>query len=493
MQIESIDQKGLLISLVREYSELFHDQYGEPFAVVRADSHREIWPVRSKSLKSWICKLSWNQYGIAPSGSVLSDALRVIEGLACFESPEHKLHNQLAWDNDAIYYDLSDSRWRAVRIDHAGWDIVDPPILFRRYAHQKAQVEPIKADAKEYTEFLSQYFNVKNEHDERLLLVTIATYAVPSIVHPASVLYGCPGSAKSTTLRLIKELIDPSVISQLALPRNEGELIQQLAHHYFCSYDNISQLSDWISDALCRCITGAGFSKRKLYTNDDDVIFQLKRPVGLNGINVVPRNGDLLERSVLMELKKPATYAPEDELWRQFQKDKARILGDLFATISRALDSEDPEPISNVRMADYLRWGEAIGRALGYGKNAFVNVYLENSKTRNIEALQAHPVGPVILELMRHTDEWKGSASDLLVELERIAKGLQISTRTGRWPKSPSALTRRLNEVKANLQNVGITFEVTKSGDRRITVRKNAVQAVQAVQAVHTGNTSYIL
>lgn len=217
-------------------------------------------------------------------------------------------------------------------------------------------------------------------------------------------------------------------------------------------------------------------------TNDDDVIFLLKRCVGLNGINIVPRNGDLLERAILAGLKKPETYIPEDVLWGQFQKDKPKILGALFSIISGALDSEDPEPVANVRMADYIRWGEALARVLGYGKNVFVKAYLRNSERRNIEALEAHPLGPPILELMRRTNEWKGRSSELLAQLERIADSEKISMRTGRWPKSPSALSRRLNEVKANLENVGITFEVSKSGDRRIRLWKNTAQRAQAVQ-----------
>ena len=48
--------------------------------------------------------------------------------------------------------------------------------------------------------------------------------------------------------------------------------------------DNLSHLSTWLSDALCRLATGGGFSTRELYTHDEEKLFDAQRPVILNGI-----------------------------------------------------------------------------------------------------------------------------------------------------------------------------------------------------------------
>jgi hypothetical protein len=100
------------------------------------------------------------------------------------------------------------------------------------------------------------------------------------------------------------------------------------------------------------------------------------------------------------------------------------------------------------------------------------NAYLKNGEIRDIEALEAHPLGPAIVALMQRTDEWKGKPSKLLAELEEIAGEERISTKSGGWPKSPSALSRRLSEIRTNLQNIGIGFDVTKSGDRSVRIWK---------------------
>jgi hypothetical protein len=98
--------------------------------------------------------------------------------------------------------------------------------------------------------------------------------------HPALVLYGEKATAKSTLQELIKMLVDPSVIRTLAFSRNIEGMIQKLAHNYICYFDNVSKISESISDILCRAVTGSGFSKRELFTNDDDVIYNFIRCIG---------------------------------------------------------------------------------------------------------------------------------------------------------------------------------------------------------------------
>ena len=90
-------------------------------------------------------------------------------------------------------------------------------------------------------------------------------------------LHGEQGSAKTTLQELIKMLVDPSIVKTLTFPRDINELVQQLSHNYIAYYDNISVIKEQISDALCRAVTGSGFSKRQLYTDDDDIIYNFQK------------------------------------------------------------------------------------------------------------------------------------------------------------------------------------------------------------------------
>ncbi len=115
-------------------------------------------------------------------------------------------------------------------------------------------------------------------------------------------LHGEQGSAKSTLQELIKMLVDPSSILTLTFPRDINELVQKLSHNYIAYFDNMSNIPEWISDQLCRAVTGSGFSKRELYSDDDDIIYNFKRCIGLNGINLAATKADLLDRGIIIEL-----------------------------------------------------------------------------------------------------------------------------------------------------------------------------------------------
>ena len=54
---------------------------------------------------------------------------------------------------------------------------------------------------------------------------------------------------------------------------------------------------------MCKAVTGIGHTKRELYTNDNDIIYEHRRCLGLNGINVALTEADALDRSIFIELE----------------------------------------------------------------------------------------------------------------------------------------------------------------------------------------------
>lgn len=274
-------QADRLVALVTtEGVELFHDDLGDGFARVPVREHREIWRCGSKSkdFKRWLARQFWESEQKAPNSDALSAALNVIEAKARFDGEEHRLHNRVAFHEDAIWYDLADRDWRAVRVTSSGWEVVaEPPILFRRYSHQRPQPEPTRgSDLRD----LLRFVNLRDPSQGLLLLVYVVCCFVPEVPHPIPVLHGPQGSAKTTLFRMLRGLVDPSATAVLSFPRDATELVQQLSHHWAPFYDNISHMPDWTSDLLCRAVTGEGFSKRELYSDDEDIIYQFRRCVG---------------------------------------------------------------------------------------------------------------------------------------------------------------------------------------------------------------------
>jgi hypothetical protein len=323
--------------------------------------------------------------------------------------------------------------------------------------------------------------NIKDEDNKLLLKCYIVALFIPEIPKPILMLHGEQGSAKSTLQELIKMLVDPSIIRTLSFPRDINELIQQLSHNHIAYFDNISNINDWYSDQLCRAVTGSGFSKRRLYTDDDDIIYSFKRCIGFNGINLGASKADLLDRGLIIQLER----IPKDnrrkveDIWSDFEKIKAQLLGYIFDILVKVLQIRKNGGIrskGHPRMADFAEVAEIISRCMEYQDNKFLTAYYKNIGLQTAQALEASPVATAIIQLMDSRTGWNGTATELLNELEAVAVSLKINTKSNKlWPSAPNSLSRRLNEVKTNLREIGIIIERpvdTTTNTRRIEIRK---------------------
>lgn len=443
--------------------ELFTDQQGVPHAAFTVKGHREIWPLDSKRFTDWLASLMWHQFKIAPKEETVKSVLSVMRAEAQNNGVVHPLEVRVAWHDGAIYYDMSDPAWRAVKITAESWSIVnDPPILFRRFPHMAPQVEPKRGGK------LSDFFTLVRVPDKQnmpLYGAMMVTSLVPDIAHPIWYLCGPPGSTKSEWVRLERDLLDPSAMSLSSMPRSRDELIQFLDHNYIASLDNISYISADVADLLCKGCTGESFSKRKLYTDKDDVIFRYKRCIRITSVYMVATAPDLLERTIITRMKMvpDCERRTVDDIQRDFEVMRPYVLGAIFDALSGAMSLRSEVKLDTLpRLADFCLWGEAVARALGYEPWEFVNAYRRSLDTQNNQALDANPVGAAIVALMsegRHTDpEFIGTHTDLLKELERVANDYDLDTRG--LPSAPNALSNKLSLLTQNLIRAGIEVEV---------------------------------
>ena len=472
----------LLEEATREAT-LFVDQFKQPYAHIAVHDHYETMPISSKAFARFLQRTA---YQLSPSSAnkiAIETAQQQIEAAALFNGSTHTLHNRIAQHGDDLYYDLSDEGHRAIRVTAEGWSIVDrPPILFRRETHQQPQREPTSGgDLTELFEFIPVTKNAQS-----LLLVWLAACLIPEIAHPILILHGPQGSGKSTAFRYLRSLIDPSIMQTMSLPRCDA-ITQMLSHHWFNPLDNIDGFSREVSDVLCRAVTGDAQMKRAHYTNDDDFIYQYRRCIGINGINIAATRPDLLDRSILIALDRilETERRTEKALQERWHALQPRIFAGLLDALSRAMRIYPTIELKHTpRMADFAYWGCAIAEAMDIDREIFLDAYADNIEQQNQEALTSMPMGEAVIALMQETDEWQGTPSQLLSALEQKAASLRLNTAARTWPKAANAVTRRMNEIRANLEQAGIEVDSGKSGRRSITLKKSCANTVQTAQTV---------
>ena len=361
----------LLVQLATENSSfLFKDQYGTAHAQVRIADHDEIIRVESSKFKRYLSRLFYDKNGSkVVNAESITNAIQVIQAKAEYEGQTIPLSLRVAWYNGNIYYDLSNDKWQCVRISQEGWEVVDstPIPMFVRF-NQTPQVDPDRNYEQNIFDRFLQLTNLKQDEDRILLKVYIVSLFIPDIPHAMLILHGEKGSAKSTLQTMIKLLSDPAKPTLLTIHSDRSEFIQQLAHNHIAYYDNVKNTPGWLSDEACKAVTGIGQSKRKLYTDDDEIIYEYNRCLGFNGINISLSEPDALDRSMMIELDRISKEKRkvESDIMKEFMQLRPQLLGFIFDILVRALQIKSTIKLNDLpRMADFALWGEAIARGSG--------------------------------------------------------------------------------------------------------------------------------
>lgn len=409
--------------------------------------------------------------------SIGVEALNTIINTMCakarYEGEKITTYMRAAFHEGTIYYDLANGYY--VKISPKGYKLRKKvPIHFERNEMMLPQCLPEEGEMEDIW-LLKRYFNVKYKADYILLIVHIICAFIPDIPHHILILLGNQGSAKSTTSRMIKKIVDPSKVDISSMPRNIEDLIIQATSSYMLVLDNLNDIKKEYNAVFCQLATGGHYNKRKLYTDDESVIFPLQSNVILNGINYVTEQPDLLDRSIVVPLKpiKSKDRRTEKEIFEEFDEELPLVINAIFIIISKAKAIHKELQIENLpRMADAVKWGCAIVEAMGIDHEEYLEIYYRNQNNINVEILSDNTTAYILIEMMKHHEEWSGPVAKLWEKLNFIANRDGVSQYDVFFAKSPSALSRQLNQLKVNLGRGGITFDIKNTGKcKEITIK----------------------
>jgi hypothetical protein len=441
------------LAALAEAAELFHDPAGDAYATVIIDGHRETYAVRTKGFRRWLARAYYERHEKAPGSQALQDALSVLDGKAQYDGPELPVFTRLGEHTGAIYLDLANEKWEAVAITADGWRVTDnPPVKFRRSRGMLCLPHPLAGGS---IDLLAPFINIDGDDDWHLLIGWLISALRPQGPYPILVLHGEQGSAKSTTARLLRSLIDPNKAGLRSEPREPRDLMVAAHNSWIIAIDNLSHLSPWLSDALCRLSTGGGFSTRELLSDQDEILIDAQRPCILNGIEELATRGDLLDRSIILYLPSisPGQRRPERAFWQQFERQRPQMLGALCDVVSYALRRLDTVEVTELpRMADLAQWVTAGESILGWETGTFLEAYQRNRSAANSLALEASSL-VVPLRLVAKGG-FHGTATKLLTRLNDTVPD-DVRREKG-WPRNARALSGTLRRLAPNLREIGI-------------------------------------
>ncbi len=451
----------------------FADEQNNIYAILK---DKRYFPIRSTEFKRIAYDNIIQTLQTTVSPQTVRDALANVEAIAHSKAEKRELFVRVGEYNNNLYYSLGD--FKAVRITKGEWSIVDKPPIFRRFPHQKTQVIPDENATIDDIMALFDFINLPESDDRILLLTYLITAYLPNIPHPVLLLYGEQGSGKSTLQRLLLELIDPSGADLLTL-KGFDNLHTSIIQHHFLPFDNLNYVSQQVSDEFCRISTGGGFSKRKLYTDNEEVFFNYRRILCLNGINLVATSPDLLDRAIILKLNRiPLNQRKtESELKKAINQAKPKILGAIFTILSKVWQQTEKPPYPLLRMADFTVYAFHIAELLGFGGLQFLKAYTENQRTGTLEIVEAEPVANLLIKLIDEKGGFSGTAEQLLNQLKELANDEGLSEKD--LPKNGTWLKRKLNQLKTSLEELGIKITENRDAHRKtleITKGENPIE-----------------
>jgi hypothetical protein len=469
-------QAEILIALVNSnVGELFrHREIA--YADVSVAGHRETWPVRGTRLRQWVKRLYFAEHKKSPRAEAVQEAVDYADARAQFEGQEREVHLRVAGQGGRIYIDLGNDQRNAIEIDESGWRIVDePPVRFRRPRGLLPLPTP-KSGGK--IALLRGFLNVRNNDDFVLVVCWLLAAMRDHGPYPVLDVLGEEGTAKSTLVRVLRALFDPNILALRALPREDRELFIAANNGWIQAFDNVSSLPLWLSNLLCQLSTGGGIAIRQLYTDQDEILFEVCRPIILNGIADAIVEPDLTQRTafLLLDPIPDDKRRAEDEFWQEFERQRPLILGALLDGLAHGLRCfPDIRPVSLPRMADFAKWAMACEGAF-WPAGTFTAAYERNRQDAISTVIEGDRVASAIKELMAGQTKWEGTATELKEALEIREFGADPALRhlPKGWPADPTRLSGAVRRVSSPLRKAGIYVIRPQTGStedrRRMTI-----------------------
>jgi len=498
----SKSQATLIAKLAREQSALlFHDEFGAAYVRFNVDDHWENHKLKAKSTRLWLHRIYYERLGAVPGREAINAALALLEAVALFDGPQHAVAKRRATVDGKVYIDIGDDQWRAYEADEYDWRITnDPPVFFVRSPSMKPLPIAERGNSKRGLRRLRKLLRVRDDKDFVVVVGFLLIALGGPGPYPVVSLNGEPGSTKTTHLKVLRSLTDPNAVPVRSPPRDVRDVYIAATKSAMIAYNNLSDLPDFMSDALCTATEGSGDSRRELYTDEDESLIFACVPAMLAGVENVITRGDLADRTLYVGL----TAVPESErraepeFWAEVERERPAILGALLNALVTGLKRLPTLELKALpRMATFAKFVVACETEF-WPEGTFLAAYRANADNADVDVLESDTAVSTLRVFMGDKPKWEGTATQLLdalvnivrqpehaaeaehaaaveiavtmgikhdADVARLAQALReardkVRETLGKgWPKRPHFLTGRLRRVGPQLRRAGIRIE----------------------------------
>jgi hypothetical protein len=463
-------QAQQLMAMAEDTYRLIRSDDGRAYAVPRLGPQIAV-PLASRSGNSVRARLAASlhrQTGKVASASALADCITVLDGEASELDPR-PVWLRVGQHADTVVVDMGTETGQCITITPHGWAIeTDSPVIFRRSELTHPLVSPERGGT---LDALRTLINLPEE-DYRLAVAWVVAAYLTGIPHPILLVQGEQGTAKSNLIRTLLALVDPQPAADRTPPRDQREWAIFARASWAFSFDNITDIPPWLSNALCKGVTGDAVLQRILHSDEDIGVYSFQRVIALTTIAI--RHdvaGDLADRILLVEPEVIEVRRTETDVTVARTAALPAALGailDLVAGVLRELPSAVVE--NAPRMADFAKVLAALDTVTGWDTLA---CYRAKVATLALSLIEGNTFAYAIYKLATCPSPggldpapWEGTAAELLDTLRRVCVDARMNASD--LPEDVRAVGRQVREIAPSLRKAGIDIRPRKSGPRRL-------------------------
>lgn len=483
--------------------EVFADRGGREYVIVErtlaggpardgedVKTVRECMPVLGSRFAKFLRKVALDAKMKVQSGAVLAELQQTLAAEAEYGGNVKDVNRRVGWlETDggrAIVLDLCREDGKVVVVDRDGWRVVDEsPVPFLRTPSMEELPLP-KQDGD--LDRLRPLVNLKDE-DYPLFLALLLMSLRPSGPYPVAAIYGENGCAKTSLGVILSRLVDPQKLDngkweeQLMTLDTVKNFVLAASEGHVVGFDNVGQLTDPFSDAICRGATGGSLKIRKLYTTDEMVRLRYQCLVILTSVTEVVTAPDLLSRCVILRPPKIEAEAGRRgtalDIQREFKNAWPHGLGVLLGAASFALRAEADGEVDDFplgRMADFERFVTAGEPALGLERGTVIERLRQVTLDAEVATLDGYPAVTALADVLNdgaknlklrppgEPDTFRGTATELL---DAAKKHAEVRGNAPNWPTNGQSFSVQLDTCKGTLRKLGVEFEKLSRGKQR--------------------------
>jgi hypothetical protein len=458
----------ICIELVKERAKLFHSQFPDSIEYADIPSKTGVMTthaISSSEFRSWVTGEYYTEVGEGLTGESMNTVLATVHAIAAHDSPELPVSEQRIAAHDGRYYlYLADESQTVIEYSTVGWNICDnPPVKFVFDKYKAPLPVPQRQGS---IDNLWEIVRILELSDRLVVATILVKVLVPEGGDPILALSGYAGSGKTTTANYIRSLIDPFTKGQvLAKIPDTDHLAIHGRKRRIIAIDNLSHITADQSNILCGVSTKSSISKRKLFTDGDEVLIDLANLIILTSIGNVVNKSDLLSRSINIELEKLSdeTRSSESSLKADFERYHGDMLGGLLNMVVFALNYRDTtEPPTFSRMTEFIHLGEGVEKYLDYPPCSLLNRIKWGESQANTITIESSPTASILFDWIKHQSEWTGTATQLLNILKYHAKK---SERSALLPKDATRLSSEIRMIESAFLDLGVHITSKRKKD----------------------------